>query len=178
MRIVLLARGSGLFLLAGMLRILAGAGEGKGAEDRRAASGSPPDLDAATDQARPVGHVVHPDPVWRARALGHAHAVVQDGQEAFPAFRAQADLDPPCFSVGHGIVHGLLRDAKEVPLGLAVKPPERAIAREGAGGAEQVPDIESQGREGGLETALAQTHGTKTAGHVAGLADGPRSWPR
>src|SRR3954467_13454606 len=123
MRIVFLAG-------AGMLRCLAGAGEWKGAEDRGAASGSPPDLDAATDQARPVGHAVPRGPVWRAQALGQAHTVVQDGQEAFPALRAQVDLDPPCFSVGHGSVHGLLRDAKEVPLGLAVKPPKRVIARE------------------------------------------------
>src|SRR5947209_20590062 len=106
MRIVLLAAGSGWFLPAGMLRFLAGvkaAGEGKGAEDRRAASGSAADLDAATDQARPVGHVVPPDPVRRTQALGHSHTVVQDGQEAFPAWCVQADLDPLGFAVGHGI---------------------------------------------------------------------------
>ena len=35
-----------------------------------------------------------------------------------------------------------------------------------------MPDVESQGLEGGLETSLAQAHGPKAAGHVAGLADG------
>ena len=115
---------------------------------------------------------MHPDPVCSARPLGHADAIVADAQEALPVLHAQADFDPLCASVGHGIVHRLLRDAIEVRLDLGAKTVHGPVTLERAGDAKAVVNIECQGLERRVETGLVQALRAETAGQVAGLADG------
>jgi hypothetical protein len=65
---------------------------------------------------------MHPDPLRMAWLLRQTDAIVADAQAARAVLHTQADFDPLCSSVGHGVVYGFLCDAKKVRLDLAPGP--------------------------------------------------------
>jgi hypothetical protein len=105
--------------MASLLRCVGRQAERAG--DCRTAPGTPLHLHGRTNQAAPVVHRMQPDAFPFEGLLGNSDAVVPDAQEAFPIPKAQADVDPSSPSVGYGVIHGLLGDAKKVRLDLGAK---------------------------------------------------------
>jgi hypothetical protein len=104
----------------------------------------PAHFEAAADLAGPIVHRVQPDPASAARILRQPGAIVLDAQPAFAIVEPQADFDPIGSSVGNRVAHGLLRDAKQVRLGLGGKRGAVTVDQ-GARNAKEEPDADKPG---------------------------------
>ena len=65
---------------------------------------------------------MQPYAVLIGHILGNADTIVPHPQEAVPIRAVQADVDALRSSVGYGVAHGFLGDAKQVCLDLGAKP--------------------------------------------------------
>ena len=119
--------------------------------------------------------VCRPIPPPLARLVGQTHTIVPDAQEAFHVRAAEADLDSIRSSVGHGVAHGFLRDAKQVHRDLVAKPGKGALRLECAGDAKQLPDVQRQAVERCREIRLPAGQSGRDRATGRALHQWPRS---
>jgi hypothetical protein len=129
-------------------------------------------IERPADQVRSVGHRVEAGPVTAQRPFGDTHAVVPYAQDASFIRAAETDLDSTRSAVCHGIVHRLLRNAKQVPLNFSIRPRNLIGGVEAAGNTKLMRDVQRQVFEPCGETDLMQTYRAEAARQAARFADG------